>query len=211
MFVSCAVGIVLLFGIGKSSSQAADRSTGRAMPGDLVFKASTSEQASALKEATGSPYGHCGIIIDLHGTLHVAEAVNHVQVSNAVALGDWVQHRNGGVVVVKRWHGGLTPDQLSALRTAMQAMQDWPYDVRFEPDHRMSYCSEFVYNSYANAGIGKLGEWQPFSSLHLDGRLVKELIRTRYTRQHPFDPSVKVITPVSVMNSGSLEQVTTLP
>lgn len=183
------------------------------LPGDLIFKESTSGQAAAIKEVTGSRYTHCGIVVKRDGKLCVAEAIDPVRViathDNPLStIGAWFEHGVDSHAVIKRIRGGLSPDRLEKLEQSMLRFQGKPYDVLFQWSDEKIYCSEFIYDSFEN-GLGlKIGHVQTFSELHLDGELASRLIKKRYTDEgKQIDPKEKIITPVAVLNDPQLDTI----
>lgn len=189
-----------------------------ALPGDLVFQESTSGQAAAIKEVTGSRYTHCGIVVQRDGKLFVAEAINPVRViatsKNPLrTLQEWIGSGVDAHAVIKRIHGGLSAERLALLEQSMLRFQGKPYDVLFQWNDDKIYCSEFIYDSFNDPKLEEsqriaLGEVQKFSALNLKGDLAQELIKKRYTEAgKQIDPNEDIITPIAVFNDPKLDTV----
>ena len=188
------------------------------LPGDLIFQESTTDQAKAIKEVTGSRYSHCGIVVKRDGKLFVAEAIDPVRVVDTPkhplrSIEKWIGSGIDHHAVIKRVHGGLSPERLQQLEQSMRRFQGKPYDVLFQWSDDKIYCSEFIYDSFNDPNLEEkqrieIGEVQTFSKLNLDGELAKNLIKKRYTDERKqINPNEKIITPVAVLNDPKLDTV----
>lgn len=211
-FIALAFGILVL---GIVSCRA---DTPEVLPGDLIFQESKSGQAAAIKEVTGSRYSHCGIVVKRDGKLFVAEAIEPVRVVGTQehplrSIEKWIGAGVDRHAVIKRVHGGLTPERLQQLEQSMRRFQGKSYDVLFQWSDDKIYCSEFIYDSFNDPGLEEaqripIGEVQTFSKLDLTGDLATDLIKKRYTDEgKQIDPNEKIITPVAVLNDLKLDTV----
>jgi hypothetical protein len=186
------------------------------LPGDLIFKESTSGQAKAIKEITGSRYTHCGIIVERNGQLRVAEAINPVRVIGTPdnplsSVKEWIGRGIDQHAVIKRLSGGLSAEQLELLEVEMRKSEGKTYDGRFQWNDNAIYCSEFIYDSFNNGLQVTIGAVQTFGEFPLDGPEARRLIKERYTDEGvPFSLDEQIITPVSVMDDSKLETVVTI-
>jgi len=164
------------------------------LPGDLVFKQSTTDQAKAIQEITRSRYTHCGIIVERNGKLRVAEAINPVRVIGTPAnplssVEDWIHRGVDQHGVIKRISGGLSAEQLELLEVEMRKSDGKKYDGRFQWNDNAIYCSEFIYDSFNNvvanhcwcsADLWRVPVGRPGGSEIDQGAL--------YRRRHSFQP-----------------------
>jgi len=119
--------------------------------GDVVLQRSTSSQAAAIAQATGSEWTHTGLVRLLDGAPHVLEAVQPVKLT---PYDDWVARGVGGRVRVQRHlmsEAIWTDERLEALDALQAAWLGRPYDVRFQPGDGELYCSELVREAYLQA------------------------------------------------------------
>lgn len=63
--------------------------------GDIVFQMSKSKQSPLVQYATGSPWSHCGIIIEKDNKLYVLEASNVVKLT---PFQKWKERGRFGIV-----------------------------------------------------------------------------------------------------------------
>jgi hypothetical protein len=211
------LGEILMAGLlGAEIAPGAD--TPEVLPGDLIFQESKSGQAAAIKDVTGSRYSHCGIVVKRDGKLFVAEAIEPVRVVATKShplrsIEEWIGAGVDKHAVLKRVHGGLTPERLQQIEQSMLRFQGKPYDVLFQWSDDKIYCSEFIYDSFNDPALEEkhridLGTVQTFSQLNLEGELAKKLIKKRYTEEgKQIDPNEKIITPVAVLNDSKLDTV----
>ena len=135
-----------------------DAETAGILPGDLIFQESRSGQAAAIMEVTRSRYSHCGIVVKRGNDLFVAEAIDPVRVVDTPAdalrsLKDWIKAGKDAHAVIKRVHGGLSPERLEQLEQSMRRFQGKPYDTLFQWSDDKIYCSEFIYDSFNDPNL----------------------------------------------------------
>lgn len=204
-----------------SAQTPVDAETAGILPGDLIFQESRSGQAAAIMEVTRSRYSHCGIVVKRGNDLFVAEAIDPVRVVDTPAdalrsLKDWIKAGKDAHAVIKRVHGGLSPERLEQLEQSMRRFQGKPYDTLFQWSDDKIYCSEFIYDSFYDQNLPenqriKIGRVETFGQLDLTGELAERLIKKRYTDEGiAIDNSEEIITPVSVLNDAKLDTVVTI-
>jgi hypothetical protein len=197
-----------------------DAETAGVLPGDLIFQQSTSGQAAAIMEVTHSRYSHCGIVVKRGNDLFVAEAIEPVRVVATPdyalrSLKDWIKAGEDAYAVIKRVHGGLSPERLEQLERSMRRFQGKPYDKLFQWSDDKIYCSEFIYDSFYDPNLPenqriKIGRVETFGQLDLTGDLAERLIKKRYTDQGiAIKDDEEIITPVSVLKADNLDTVVT--
>lgn len=171
--------------------------------GDIVFHGNSGEQCDAIREATGSPYTHCGVVFEKDGRLMVLEAVQPVRVTTVEAF----QQRS-------------LPDSFHARRlkqpadpAAIEKAKAWGgkqigrnYDYRFEWDPHTLYCSELVWKAYQEAGI-ELCEPRRFHDYRLESPKVKAIIAKRYGSADKLPRDEPVVAPGDLADSPLLVEV----
>jgi hypothetical protein len=185
-----------------SSSRAA---TPDLKAGDLVFQTSRSAQSRAIRQVTGSPYSHVGIVFIVDNKAMVLEAVEPVKLTSYDA---WVRRGARGRVVVKRLRDRqtlLTAATLDRMWEIGRSFLGLHYDSRFEWGDDRLYCSELVYKIYLRGAGVKVGRLERFSDLDLSGQAAKALIRRRYPEGLPM--AHPVVTPAALFEDPALEPV----
>jgi cell wall-associated NlpC family hydrolase len=188
---ACVIGILI------SSLSWAGAPADLLRDGDVIFHQSKSEQSQAIREATGSPWSHVGIVVSDHGQWKVAEAIGPVvktPIEKFIARG-----RDGRFIIRRLKDGSAT-----AVVPAIQKYLGIRYDVFFEWSADLIYCSELVWKAYHDAGID-LGAPQRFGDLQLDGPLVKRLIKARYEASHKkLNLEEPIVTPLGLLETDRL-------
>lgn len=106
--------------------------------GDIVFQLSKSEQSPLIQYATGSPWSHCGIVVEKNGQFYVLEASNVVKLT---PIDTWC--KRGRFSSVKKLR---ILDQDVKVRYGKYLGK--PYDLAFKFDNDKYYCSELVWLIY---------------------------------------------------------------
>ena len=135
--------------------------------GDIIFRASYSQQAPYIQAATMSPWSHCGIIIEKEDGLYVLEAVKTIRLT---PLNDWIKLAKHGIYKTRRICR-------KAIKIDYKAYLGAKYDLQFKFDNGRWYCSELVYDIYLKQFGIKLAEPRPVSSYHI--RRAKKLMESR--------------------------------
>lgn len=184
--------------------------------GDLVFQTSRSAQGRVIREVTGSPWSHVGIVLPRHqelgdgepgdgelgdGELWVLEAVSPVRWTR---LDRWRRRGVGGRVAVRRLRRALTEEEIAALRREGERLIGRPYDARFEWGDTRLYCSELVWLLYERALGEQLTTPERWRDLRLTPR-ARRLARRRLGRLPP--PGGLVVTPAALARSPRLAEV----
>jgi uncharacterized protein YigE (DUF2233 family) len=136
--------------------------------GDVVLQRSTSSQAAAIAQATGSEWTHTGLVRLVGGEPHVLEAVQPVKLT---PYAEWVARGIGGRVRVRRHvmaEAIWTEERLAALDALQATWLGRNYDLRFEPGDDALYCSELVREAYLQAAGVEVAPLRPVSSYHVD-------------------------------------------
>lgn len=174
--------------------------------GDLIFHKSQSSQSAALQEATGSPWTHVGILFSNAGKWYVVEAVEPVKLTS---LQTFINRGKNKEYRVYR-HKALDindPSQLvDALKNEVKSYLGKSYDIFFEWDDDLIYCSELVFKAFFD-GLGvTVGQLQKFGDLKLDGPQVRKLINERLLRTgRKLNLNEPVVTPVSQLEDPNLK------
>jgi hypothetical protein len=171
--------------------------------GDIVFLGTIGPQGEAIRQATGSPYTHCGVVFQLNGRLMVYEAVQPVRATTIEAF----QARSlPGTFHARR---PQTPPEAPALAKARhwaEAQLGRHYDSRFLWSNGALYCSELVWKAYAQAGV-ELCPTRRFHNYRLDAPAVKRVITQRYGSADTLPKDEPVVSPGDLAASALLVEV----
>jgi len=169
--------------------------------GDLVLQQSTSHQAAAIAEASGSPWTHVGIVFERDGDLEVLEAIGPVQWT---PLDAWVARGVDDAVVAVRVGGadGLDVATVAAVRAAGEAMLGRRYDTVFEWSDDRVYCSELTFKAFERGAGLEVGALVTFADLALDGPAARALIEARLDADP--DGAEPIVTPGSVLDDADV-------
>ncbi|HET6409405.1 MAG TPA: YiiX/YebB-like N1pC/P60 family cysteine hydrolase [Chthoniobacteraceae bacterium] len=165
--------------------------------GDLLFQSLPhGELVDAIEGITQSQWSHCGIVMHKGSHWVVVEAIGHVR---ETPLPLWIPRGRGGRFVALR----PTAVQPSTLRSALHPYMGRPYDFRYAPGDNEIYCSELIFKAYRDSHGVALGNWQPLGELNW--KPFEVFIRKMEAGALPL--ARPMITPVGLMESGSLRQV----
>lgn len=172
--------------------------------GDLIFHQSQTAQSRAIKEATGSPWTHVGLLFKERNQWYVVEAVQPVRVTKLSTFTARGLHKDYQVYRVRN----MTTDNVKALREELKTYLGKDYDIYFEWSDDRTYCSELVYKPvYKITGI-EIGELQKYRDLKLDGPYVQAMIKQRLTDTgRTLNLDEPIVTPVSQMNDPDLDLI----
>ena len=187
--VSIALLIAVLVGPATARAQAL---------GDIVFQQSTSRQARVIREVTGSPWTHVGVVLEHDGERMVLEAVEPVRWTR---LEDWVARGRARRVAIRRLRTPPTAEQLEALERLGESWVGRGYDLRFEWSDARMYCSELVFKLFRDAMGIRLVEPQRWRDLRLTPR-ARRLARRRLGRLPPRDG--RIVSPAALLASPML-------
>lgn len=199
----------------------------------MLFIESTSSQAGAIKEITGSDMTHCGIVFRDGAKWRVWEGAGR---GEYLTLERWVVEESGGTpahpLYVRRLRdrdARLTPDVLARLRAAATKLHETKYDKGFAWENHQAgtakeyvYCSELLWKAYAAAVEVELGTPHPLKDYYEQAGSAKESERIKAVmasilNSEPsracragkaYDPDELAISPREVLESAELEAVT---
>jgi hypothetical protein len=171
--------------------------------GDIVFHGSAGEQCDAVREATGSPYTHCGVVFEKDGRLMVLEAVQPVRVTPVEAF---QQRSLPGTFHARRLKQAADPAAIAKAKAWGAKQTGRNYDYLFGWDDGALYCSELVWKAYAKAGI-ELCPPRRFHDYRLDAPKVKAIITRRYGSAAKLPRDEPVVAPGDLAESPLLAEV----
>jgi hypothetical protein len=171
--------------------------------GDILFHGNSGEQCDAIREATGSPYTHCGVVFERDGSLMVLEAVQPVRVTTVEAF---QQRSLPGSFHARRLKTPADPAALDQAKAWGHKQLGRNYDLRFEWDSHTLYCSELVWKAYQQAGI-ELCEPRRFHDYRLDSPKVQAIIARRYGSADNLPRDEPVVAPGDLAASPLLVEV----
>lgn len=135
--------------------------------GDVVFQSlPRSPLTNMIEGATGSPYSHCGLVVQEDGRWYVYEAIGDV---HRTPLAAWFWRSRGYCFAAFR----LNDEQRQHVPKMIEychACVGLPYDLRYDLDDERIYCSELVSKAYRHSTgemLGKLVkvrdlDWEPY-------------------------------------------------
>lgn len=171
--------------------------------GDIVFHGGAGEQCDAVREATGSPFTHCGVVFEKDGRLMVLEAVQPVRVTTVEAF---QQRSLPGTFHARRLKRAADPAAIAAAKAWGTRQIGRNYDVLFGWHDGALYCSELVWKAYAKAGI-ELCPTRRFHDYRLDHPKVKAVIARRYGSADKLPRDEPVVAPGDLADSPLLVEV----
>ncbi len=210
----------ILFSIGvlciSLQSFATDPSTVKWKSGQVIGVSEVNSDPTTIifELGTGSRYGHVGVVYvegpavqgDLNNVFVYEASPPNVQKTK---LTDFLQRASTDskskpeftLIELKK---ELTSDEVKKLNGFMEEAikKKVPYNFSMEINPNTYNCSEFVMRSFESAGI-KVGEIEKFSDQNINA-LQGQLMNIYNGAK---DPNMKVITPVSVMNSNGFQAV----
>ena len=171
--------------------------------GDIVFHGNAGEQCDAIREATGSPYTHCGVVFEKDGRLMVLEAVQPVRVTTVEAF---QQRSLPGSFHARRLKQPADPAGIDKAKAWGSKQAGRNYDFLFGWDDGALYCSELVWKAYQQAGI-ELCEPRRFHHYRLESPKVKAIIAKRYGSADKLPRDEPVVAPGDLADSPLLVEV----
>lgn len=171
--------------------------------GDIVFHGNAGEQCDAIREATGSPYTHCGVVFEKDGRLMVLEAVQPVRVTTVEAF---QQRSLPGSFHARRLKQPADPEVIAKAKAWGSKQTGRNYDSLFGWEDGALYCSELVWKAYQQAGI-ELCEPRRFHDYRLDTPKVKAIIAKRYGSADKLPRDEPVVAPGDLADSPLLVEV----
>jgi cell wall-associated NlpC family hydrolase len=144
--------------------------------GDIVFQGNPGAQSDAIRDATGSPFTHCGVVFRDEGEWWVIEAVQPVR---STPLNQWIARSLPGTYRAYRLKQPLAIEAAGRARAWARRQIGKNYDLKFRWDDGALYCSELVWKLFREAGVD-LCERRTFQHYKLDAPRVKAIIDQRY-------------------------------
>lgn len=132
--------------------------------GDIVFLSIPNVLYRCVAAATESKASHVGIAFEdeRKGWL-VAEST--IPVVKYTPLHKYLAKSDRGWVVVRRLKGGVTEEQVRALREVCDKQLGKLYHQGFRYASRRQFCSKMVYDAYRSALGVEIGEVETFADL----------------------------------------------
>jgi len=193
-----------LLAAGFGFKKSAPRETAYALrEGDIVFHGGAGEQCDAVREATGSPFTHCGVVFEKDGRLMVLEAVQPVRVTTVEAF---QQRSLPGTFHARRLKTPPAADAVARAKAWGSRQIGRNYDHLFGWHDGALYCSELVWKAYAKAGI-ELCPPRRFHDYRLDHPKVKAVIAKRYGSADRLPRDEPVVAPGDLADSPLLVEV----
>lgn len=135
--------------------------------GDILFQSLPKNPlVIAIEGATGSPYSHCGLVVERSGEWFVLEAIGPVK---ETPLAEWIDQGRGDTFWAYRMTESLQSSLPEILFNARKhAGKD--YDILYQFDNEEIYCSELIFNAVQEATGVELGtiemlgdlNWKPY-------------------------------------------------
>lgn len=145
--------------------------------GDILFIQSQTEQAAALREATGSVWTHVGILVKEKTGWYVAEAIGPLKMT---PIKDFIGRSKNRSFEVYRFKYFDAQTMKVALLNELTKYNK-PYDIFFEWSEDRIYCSELTYKVFMDVTGHEMGTVQKMKEMRLDGPYVQALIEKRLT------------------------------
>ena len=183
VLLSAIVGVIFAYGPNPDIEKLKE--------GDVIFHASDSRQAPMLRLATASPITHCGIIIEKSGKLYVLEAEGKVQLT---PLQTFINRGIGKTYCVRR------PKKELKERVRYKQYLGIGYDIAFDFNNKLYYCSELVYDIYKDQFGIQICEPRPLSDYHTLG-LEKEI------KKRGMKMDRLMVAPSDLMNADCFEVI----
>ena len=171
--------------------------------GDIVFQGNVGPQSDAIRDATGSPFTHCGVVFRHEGRWMVIEAVQPVGSS---PLDRWIARSLPDTFRAYRLKKPLDPAGAAKARQWAGKQLGRNYDLKFRWDDGALYCSEFVWKLYRAAGV-ELCEQRPFRDYNLEAPAVKAIIDERYGGRQNLPLDELAVAPGDLADSPLLVEV----
>ena len=174
--------------------------------GDLVFQTSKSSQSLPIQKATGSPFSHVGIVVNQGDTaVYVFEAVQPVKLT---PIDEWIDRGvDGNFDVLRLRDKQLSDRQINDMMKMGQRWLGTDYDLNFQWDNDLMYCSELVWKLYSEAAGIELCEPSQVKNLDLDHPDVRSFIQTRFGGIDRIPTEAFIVTPADLHDSELLMPV----
>lgn len=175
---------------------------GRYIPqqGDFLFQSLPHNPLiDTIEGSTGSPFSHCGIVVNRNGQWKVIEAIGPVKETPLFA---WIAQGRRGAFAACRPRASLQ-EKVPQIIAAAERYEGRPYDIRYELDEAKIYCSELLWKAVRDATGVKLGKLQKLGELRWQP--YEKVIRQLEEGNLPLDR--EMITPRAVAEAPQLEEV----
>lgn len=143
--------------------------SGNLKEGDIVFQISKSRQSPAVIFATGSPWSHCGIVVEKPDGLYVLEASSTVRLT---PLDKWKKQGKFGIISSRR-----VTDR--PVKVKYKKYLGLPYDLQFRFGNKKWYCSELVYDIYKTQLGIEIGTPHPVKDYNITNKKILALMKKR--------------------------------
>lgn len=143
--------------------------SGHLKEGDVVFQISESSQSPAVIFATGSPWSHCGIIVEKPDGLYVLEASRTVRLT---PLDKWKKQGKFGIISSRR-----VVDH--PVKIKYKKYLGCPYDLEFRFGNKKWYCSELVYDIYKTQLGIEIGTPRPVKDYNISNKKIRSMMKRR--------------------------------
>lgn len=123
--------------------------------GDILFQTRRGTLGDMVRNLTGSPYNHCGIVLhDTDGSLVVLESDGHVK---RTPIRAWIAAGADDYLAVYRFTPAFQA-MLPVILTRTRMYEGRPYDDRFRLDDPSAiYAAELLYRGFRDATGQPLG------------------------------------------------------
>jgi hypothetical protein len=200
-----SIMLVTLFlgGLYFWGGAAAEENSYTLQSGDIVFHGNSGRQADAIREATDSPFTHCGIVFLQANEWLVLEAVQPVRVTS---LERFLARSAPGTFHARRLKSAPTQEAVDRAWRWGNNLTGRNYDSQFRWDDEKLYCSELVWKVFQHAGI-ELCPRRHFRDYHLDRPAVQKIINSRYGSVDKLPADEWVVAPGDIAASPLLMEV----
>ena len=141
--------------------------TPKLQDGDLIFIRISNPVFRQVAKTTASWETHVGILFSgPDGSWQVAES--RFPLSTFTSLERFIRRSDRGRFLITRYHAELSPAEKSQLRESARARMGRLYNLGFNYDSRLLYCSKFVFDVYREATGCHVGNLTTFRQLLAD-------------------------------------------
>lgn len=181
------------------------RISSRLQDGDLIFMRERNPIFDWVAETTDSWETHVGILfLKPDGTWQVAES--RFPFSKHTSLKRFIARAADGRFLVSRCRKELNEEEKLRLRREVQTRMGRFYDLGFNYDSRLMYCSKLVFDAYRDATGRQVGEVTTFRQLFArNPRAPMRFWRAWFFGRIPWDR--RCVTTTSELQSASISTV----
>jgi hypothetical protein len=174
-------------------------------PGDILFTSIPNFLYRRVAQATGSLTSHVGIAFyDPESGWLVAESA--VPTVRYTPIANFISRSDKGWLVVRRIHGGLSPNQVESLHQECNVRMGKLYHLGFHYLSSRQFCSKFVYETYLAALEVEVGNLESFRTL-LNSQHNMPLLFWRLWFLGRIPWTRLTVTPASQLKSDKLDTV----